>query len=58
MDNPLVMGLFLKFKPKQKTKKALMENQTLRNLYPGKLGTLLKCLGAKLQGPKLNFIFR
>ena len=46
------------FEIKTKTKKALKENQTLRNLYLGKLGTMLKCLGAKLQGPKLNFIFR
>ena len=45
-------------------KKTKIKKQTNKKLkssaisYPGKLGTRLKCAGAKSQGPTLNFIFR
>ena len=62
---PLVMGLLLLFfffnLNQKKTKIKKQTNKKLKSSaisYPGKLGTRLKCVGAKSQGPTLNFIFR
>ena len=63
---PLVMGLLLLlfFFFNLNQKKTKIKKQTNKKLkssaisYPGKLGTRLKCVGAKSQGATFNFIFR
>ena len=53
---PLVMGLLLLFFFfNLNQKKTKIKKQT--NSYPGKLGTRLKCVGAKSQGPTFE-LFR
>ena len=57
-ENPLVMGLFLKFKPKKdENQKALKKNYTLSNLIPWETGSKVKMLGCNVTGPSAELYF-